>query len=123
MERQPRVFGEAGPLTPTEVHTIDAIGCDAGILMSELAARLGVTKGAVTQLVGRLEGKDLVKRTPHPEDSRAVMVSLTDKGKTAYHQHEILHHHFYNQLREHLNEEEISIFEKGIETLVRILRE
>ncbi|MDF2532803.1 MAG: MarR family transcriptional regulator, partial [Clostridia bacterium] len=38
LERCPRTFGEAGLLTPSEVHTIDAIGSGDGILMSELAA-------------------------------------------------------------------------------------
>lgn len=51
LERNPRTFGEAGPLTPSEIHTIDAIGCGNGILMSELATRLGVTKGAVHKLL------------------------------------------------------------------------
>ena len=82
-ERSPRTFGDAGPLTPSEIHTIDAIGCGNGILMSELADRLGVTKGAVTQIVKRLENKEFVKRSPHPDDSRSILVSLKEKGISA----------------------------------------
>lgn len=122
LERHPRTFGEAGPLTPGEIHTIDAIGCDGGILMSELAARLGVTKGAVTQIFNRLEAKDLVRRTPHPDDSRAVLVSLTEKGKSAYRAHEELHLRFYEALREQLSEKEIEIFETCIRKLNEFLQ-
>ncbi|WP_205093782.1 MarR family winged helix-turn-helix transcriptional regulator [Thalassobacillus pellis] len=117
LERHPRTFGEAGALTPSEIHTIDAIGLEHGILMSELADRLGVTKGAITQIVTRKKMKELVKRTPHPTDSRAVLVSLTEKGKDAYRAHETLHQHFYQQLRSQLDPKEIEIFERCIEKL------
>ncbi|MDQ0178255.1 MarR family winged helix-turn-helix transcriptional regulator [Bacillus chungangensis] len=122
LEREPRSYGAAGVLTPSEIHTIDAIGCDEGVLMSTLASRLGVTKGAVTQLVTRLENKGLVKRTSHPNDSRAVIVSLTEKGKVAYHVHEGLHQTFYDQLSSQLTKEEIAIFEKCVEKLSEILK-
>ncbi|WP_223192570.1 MarR family winged helix-turn-helix transcriptional regulator [Paenibacillus sedimenti] len=117
LERHPRNFGDAGPLTPSEIHTIDAIGYEGGILMSELASRLGVTKGAVTQLFSRLEAKELVKRSLHPDDSRAVLISLTEKGKSAYQAHEDVHLNFYKELSAQLDEEEIRIFEKCIQKL------
>lgn len=117
LERQPQTFGNAGTLTPSEIHTIDAIGYDGGILMSELATRLGVTKGAVTQLIVRLETKELLTRSPHPNDSRGSVISLTEKGKEAYTAHEEVHVKFYNNLRTQLSEQEIEIFEKCIDKL------
>lgn len=121
LERQPHTFGQAGMLTPSEIHTIDAIGCDGAVLMSELAARLGVTKGAITQLVDRLESKALVLRSPHPTDSRSSLLSLTDLGKEAYLAHEAVHISFYDQLRSQLTEQEIEVFEKSINILNRML--
>lgn len=121
LERQPHAFGSAGTLTPSEIHTIDAIGYDGAILMSELAARLGVTKGAITQLIDRLEAKMLVIRLPHPYDSRSSVLSLTDLGKEAYQAHEAVHNDFYNQLRSQLSEEEIRIFEKSVHILNTML--
>ena len=53
-------------------------------LLSELAARLGVTKAAVGQLVDKLEKKGLVVRAPDPEDGRAVIVRPTERAKIAY---------------------------------------
>ncbi len=120
LERQPRCFGEAGPLTPSEIHTIDAIGCGEGVLMGQLAERLGVTKGAVTQIVKRLEAKGLVQRAPHPEDYRSIIVSLCEKGKIAYRQHETLHVNFYNQLKAGLEQQELAILERLLEKLNRV---
>ncbi len=56
----------------------------AGSRPSQLAARLGVTKAAVGQLVDKLEKKGLVVRARDPEDGRAVIVRPTEKAKMAY---------------------------------------
>lgn len=42
----------------------------------ELAERLVLTAGAVTQLVDRLERRGLVERTAHPSDRRVSLVAL-----------------------------------------------
>lgn len=122
LERHPRTFGNAGALTPSEIHTIEAIGFDGSVLMSELAARLGVTKGAVTQLIARLESKQLVTRTSHPHDSRGIIISLTEKGKEAFTAHEEVHERFYDQLRMQLTEREIEVFENCVDKLNEFLR-
>ncbi|MEC0245180.1 MarR family transcriptional regulator [Paenibacillus chitinolyticus] len=122
LERRPQTFGSAGPLTPSEIHTIEAIGTEGGILMSELAGRLEITKGAVTQLIVRLETKDLVVRSPHPEDSRGTLISLTGKGKDAHAAHEEVHRAFYDQLQEQLTEQEIEVFDTCIEKLITLLK-
>ena len=49
--------------------------------MSEMAARLNVTQGAVTQMVTRLEKKGYVVRTKALFDKRQTMVTLTDRGR------------------------------------------
>ncbi|WP_042161855.1 MarR family winged helix-turn-helix transcriptional regulator [Paenibacillus gorillae] len=118
LERQPRTFEGIGPLTPSEMHTIDAIGPEGSVLMSELAARLGITKGAVTQLIARLESKTLVVRSMHPTDHRSTLISLTVQGKAAYTMHEELHQAFYNQLQTQMSPEEIAVFAKTIDKFI-----
>ena len=48
---------------------------------SVLAERLGITRGAISKIVDRLEGKRLAKRTQSAADRRSQMVSLTAAGK------------------------------------------
>ncbi|WP_204050355.1 MarR family winged helix-turn-helix transcriptional regulator [Microbispora siamensis] len=48
--------------------------------MSELGGILGLAKSSLTGLVDRSERNGLVQRTPDPQDSRAVRVSLTRQG-------------------------------------------
>ncbi len=123
LERTPRSFGAAGALTPGEIHTIDAIGCQDGMFMSELAVRLGVTKGAATQIASRLECKGLICRRSDPEDARAIIISLTELGIIAYQAHEQLHQDFCHKLRSRLTSQEIKVFVSCIEELCDVLEE
>jgi MarR family transcriptional regulator, 2-MHQ and catechol-resistance regulon repressor len=50
-----------------------------------------LTSGSITSAIDRLESRKLVRRTSHPEDRRARLVELTEKGKNliecAFRQH------------------------------------
>lgn len=48
---------------------------------SALAARMGMTRGAITKLADRLIGKSLLVRLADPEDGRAQTLSLTRSGR------------------------------------------
>ena len=51
-----------------------------GATVSELAGHLGVTKQAASQLVDELVDKGYVERRAHPNDARARLVVLSEKG-------------------------------------------
>lgn len=51
-----------------------------GATVTDVAAHLGVTKQAASQLVEELVRKGYVERRPHPEDARARLVVLTELG-------------------------------------------
>lgn len=53
----------------------------------ELAGRLGLTPGAVTQMVTRFERRGHARRTPDPADGRRSLVELTDQGRATVHEH------------------------------------
>ncbi|HXF14355.1 MAG TPA: MarR family transcriptional regulator [Terriglobales bacterium] len=46
-----------------------------------IGQRVLLTSGSITTAIDRLERRKLVHRTKHPEDRRARLVELTDKGK------------------------------------------
>ncbi|HRA78842.1 MAG TPA: MarR family transcriptional regulator [Burkholderiaceae bacterium] len=49
--------------------------------MSELSQRLMVTKGNITDVIGRLEAEHLVARRRDSADARVLRVHLTPKGR------------------------------------------
>ncbi|MGW8443508.1 MarR family winged helix-turn-helix transcriptional regulator [Paenibacillus sp. S33] len=51
-----------------------------GLLATELAEKVGVSKPTVTGLLDRLERDGLIIRSVHPSDRRMSIVKLTDQG-------------------------------------------
>ncbi|MFE0805153.1 MarR family winged helix-turn-helix transcriptional regulator [Streptomyces sp. NPDC058812] len=51
-----------------------------GATVTDLAAHLGMTKQAASQLVDELVRKGYAERRPHPADARARLVVLTESG-------------------------------------------
>ena len=51
-----------------------------GATVTDLAAHLGVTKQAASQLVDEIVRKGYAERRPHPVDARARLVVLTERG-------------------------------------------
>src|SRR3954447_2758488 len=49
--------------------------------LGKIGERLQVHATSVTPLVKRLEAAGLIRRTPHPEDGRAVLASITPAGR------------------------------------------
>ena len=52
----------------------------SGATISEIAVHLGVTRQAAAQLVDELVSKGYVSRRAHPDDGRAQLIVLTEKG-------------------------------------------
>jgi DNA-binding MarR family transcriptional regulator len=57
-------------LGPTDTKCLDLLRDRPAMTGSELAAVTGLTTGAITGVVGRLEKAGYVRREPHPEDGR-----------------------------------------------------
>ncbi|MFB7878806.1 MULTISPECIES: MarR family winged helix-turn-helix transcriptional regulator [unclassified Nocardia] len=51
-----------------------------GATVGEIAEHLGVTKQAASQLVEELVTKGYADRNPHPDDARARLITLTERG-------------------------------------------
>ena len=92
LEKTPRRFGTDEPLTGTEIHLLELIGDNGECLsVSDLSRRLGITKGAVSQNLKRVENKGLTFKEEDPENLSRLIVKLTFKGKTAYFSHKHWH--------------------------------
>ncbi|AJT41839.1 MarR family winged helix-turn-helix transcriptional regulator [Psychromicrobium lacuslunae] len=54
---------------------------NGGLRVSVIAANLGVKVPSATEAIKRLEADGLLSRSADPEDSRAVVVSLSESGR------------------------------------------
>lgn len=91
LEKIPRKFGTDQDLSSTEVHTIELIGENEGASVTDLAKLIGVTKGAVSQTLKRLDAKGLTIKEEDPANTSRSIIGLTNKGKTAFYAHKHWH--------------------------------
>jgi DNA-binding MarR family transcriptional regulator len=71
----------------SERHMLDKIGDNTGMNVTEFATASGVTKGAISQLVTKLEKKGVVRRYKKSTNDKEVFLELTKSGLEAYQKH------------------------------------
>lgn len=72
----------------SEIHALVEIGKIPGLNVTELADKLMITKGAITQVTKKLEKKSLIVRTKDFNNDKEIGHYLTDKGKELHRQHD-----------------------------------
>lgn len=90
-DRQARYYGTDQPLYEAEIHMIKMIEENEGIHATGLAEMLGVTKGAVSQILRKLEDKGMIVKDVDSHNLSKLSLRLTPKGEVAYLNHRDLH--------------------------------
>jgi DNA-binding MarR family transcriptional regulator len=63
----------------TDMKTLSILLRDGPMTAGEVGKRLSLTSGSVTTLIDRLERQDLVRRQPHANDRRKVIVKVNQE--------------------------------------------
>ena len=124
-ESKPRKFGTEDDLSGSEIHVIEVVGQNEGLSVTDLAKRLGVTKGAVSQKLKRLEAKELVVKEVDPTNTSRITISLSTKGKVAYYSHLQWHEAMDGGFRKYfvnLPEDKIRFLEEFLSLLEQFLK-
>ncbi len=104
LEMTPRTFGTDSSLSHAEIHMIEIIGDNENSSVTDIAALLGITKGAVSQALKRLEAKEITLKKTDPENLSRSIVELTAKGNTAYWAHKHWHEKLDGGFSKYFNE-------------------
>jgi len=78
-------------LYPSEIHMIEHVAEMGTTNMTELARHLGLTKGAISKSIVKLERLGLVRRYKYISNQKEVYLHLTEKGVLAYNGHKRYH--------------------------------
>ncbi|HLH27963.1 MAG TPA: MarR family transcriptional regulator, partial [Acidimicrobiales bacterium] len=76
----------------------------------DIGEQLNVTRGTVTGLLDSLERQKLVRRLPHPEDRRMLVIELTPEGRDLLGRLLPEHHHTMTDLLACLSDSEKETF-------------
>lgn len=91
IEKIPRNYGTPFTLHPSEIRTIRTIGRNPGINATELAAKQGVTKGAVSQVLSKLEKKKLIIRMKEIDNHKTIFLKLSEQGGMVFERQRAFH--------------------------------
>ena len=70
----------ADGVDPNGYAILSLIGARGAVRLTEVAAELGLPITTASDVVRRLEGRRLVKRSPNPDDGRSSLFALTASG-------------------------------------------
>lgn len=117
LDKKTRYFGTDVPIFHSEIHVIMAIAEHPGIHVGGLADILGVTKGAVSEILKKLERKALVIKEIDDLNLSRYSLSLTEKGKKAHNSHM----HYHSILNSMVEDELVNASEQELEFLSNFL--
>lgn len=123
IEEKAIITQEYKDLTNNDMHVIEAIGMGEPKNMTSIARELSVTVGTLTIAMNSLVKKGYVIRERGKEDRRVVYISLSDKGRNAYHHHAEFHREMIQGISEELSPEELEVLAKALSKLDRWFRQ
>lgn len=107
-------------LTRTEAGLLGTL-VDGARRITELAETEALAQPTVTQLVDKLERRDLVRRSKSPDDGRVVLVDLTHTGRSALEQTRAANRDLVRDALADLTDDELTAFETTTRVLGRLL--
>ena len=89
--RMPLDLGTGETLYPQEIHVVSAVAGADGTSVSELSRRFGATKGAASQMVGKLVRKGYLTKRRDPHKGSRLIVEATEAGRAVHEAHMAFH--------------------------------
>ncbi len=116
-ENQKVTLTNAG-LTLGQGHLLQAIGSVKSLQAGDIADKMGITPGAITQVLDILESRQLICRSNDPEDRRKVKISLSGNGKKCLKLLKKAMHSDIKSLFSTLNDSDIRSLEEIVKKLI-----
>jgi DNA-binding MarR family transcriptional regulator len=113
-------------LYPSEIHLILLIHQEQDTNATIMAEKLGVTKGAISQTLSRLEKKGMLRKIKDPYNKNELTVEFTPLGQQAIQQYLQLMasvHLRYDQYLSTLTDSEREVIKRFLAHLMTILDE
>ena len=118
-------YCEGISLYPNEIHTVEYIAESSTTNMTDIANQLGLTKGAVSKMIAKLENMGLLVRYKYQPNQKEIYIHLTHLGVRAYEGHKEYHQDMWKRLSGYfsvLDEEHQSVILDFLDNYLRGMR-
>ena len=107
-------------LSPTEMSVLATLARCGSATPGELARKEHVQPPSMTRIVAMLEAKGLVRREPHPDDRRQVVVSRTEQAEAMLAESRTKRNAWLAELAEGLTDEERAVLRQAAPVLEKL---
>jgi DNA-binding MarR family transcriptional regulator len=122
LNRRVRQARPVGDLTFSQLSALTSLQLAGALTPRELADVERVQPPTMTKIVGKLEDRGLVARTPHPTDRRQVILAATEQGRAVYAQFERVRDEWLAQALAELTPDERGTLEAAARILQQVAR-
>src|SRR3954451_11815468 len=122
LNRRVRQARPIGDLTFSQLSALTSLQLAGALTPRELADTERVQPPTMTKIVGKLEERGLVARTPHPTDRRQVILAATEEGRAVYAQFERARNEWLAVQLAQLGPEERDTLSRAAEILQQVAR-
>src|SRR3954449_8178564 len=122
LNRRVRQARPGGDLTFSQLSALTSLQLAGALTPRELADVERVQPPTMTKIVGKLEDRGLVARTPHPTDRRQVILAATEEGRAVYAQFEKARNEWLALQLAELSPEERDTLERAAQILRQVAR-
>jgi DNA-binding MarR family transcriptional regulator len=122
LNRRVRKERPVGDLTFSQLSALTSLQLAGALTPRELADVERVQPPTMTKIVGKLEERGLVARTPHPTDGRQVILAATEEGRAIYAQFERTRNEWLAQQLARLSPDERDVLVRAAEIMQQVAR-
>jgi DNA-binding MarR family transcriptional regulator len=122
LNRRLRQARAVGDLTFSQLSALTSLQLAGALTPRELADTERVQPPTMTKIVGKLEERGLVVRTPHPTDRRQVILSATEQGRLVYAQFEKARNEWLARQLVELTPDQRDTLERAAQILQQVAR-
>ncbi len=107
-------------LSPTEMSVLGTLARCGSSTPGELARKEHVQPPSMTRIVAMLEAKGLVRREPHPDDRRQVVVTRTEQAEAMLAESRNRRNAWLAELAQGLTAEELAVLRRAAPVLEKL---
>jgi len=120
LNRRVRQARPVGDLTFSQLSALTSLQLAGALTPRELADVERVQPPTMTKIVGKLEDRGLVARTPHPTDGRQVILAPTEQGRAVHAQFESARNTWLAQQLDQLSRDDQDVLAQAAEIMQRV---
>jgi len=109
--------------TMATAFTLLSIDPKKGTPSTSLGPKMGMEATSLSRILKALEGRNLIKREPNPEDGRGVLIHLTDLGLEKREESRQRVFTFNDKVKAGINNEKLNHFYEVSDTILNLIND